>query len=131
MITRRAREVPDIVLIITPSYKLGFQRFNSPRIQKEKIYNYAKNVMVTVSHVIGDAVMKATYTSNLPHYSPKLDDMIELPKSQPKRTYNEDLECEIVMVKMPRCMAWLDDEPIGDLDTMEDKVDNPSPQCTP
>ncbi|GJU54353.1 hypothetical protein Tco_1228067 [Tanacetum coccineum] len=42
----------------------------------------------------------------------KLDDMIELPKSQPKRTYNEGLECEIVMVKMPRCMSWLDDEPI-------------------
>ncbi|GJX99168.1 transposase, MuDR, MULE transposase domain protein [Tanacetum coccineum] len=61
----------------------------------------------------------------------KLDDMIELPKSQPKRTYNEDLECEIVMVKMPKCMAWLDDEPIGDLDMMEDKVDNPSPQSTP
>ncbi|GJW79475.1 hypothetical protein Tco_0143450 [Tanacetum coccineum] len=61
----------------------------------------------------------------------KLDDMIELPKSQPKRTYNEDLEYEIVMVKMPKCMAWLDDEPIGDLDTMEDKLDNPSPQCTP
>ncbi|GKC93560.1 hypothetical protein Tco_1159002 [Tanacetum coccineum] len=34
------------------------------------------------------------------------------------------------MVKMPKCMAWLDDEPIGDLDTMEDKVDNSSPQCT-
>ncbi|GKE36395.1 hypothetical protein Tco_1459800, partial [Tanacetum coccineum] len=61
----------------------------------------------------------------------KLDDMIELPKSQPKRTYNEDLECEIVMVKMPKCMSCLDDEPIGDLDTMEDKVDNPSPQSTP
>ncbi|GJQ92257.1 hypothetical protein Tco_0003396 [Tanacetum coccineum] len=61
----------------------------------------------------------------------KLDDMIELPKSQPERTYNEDLECEIVMVKMPKCMARLDDEPIGDLDTMEDKVDNQSPQCTP
>ncbi|GJX89536.1 hypothetical protein Tco_0341550 [Tanacetum coccineum] len=61
----------------------------------------------------------------------KLDDIIELPNSQPKRTYNEDLECEIVMVKMPKCMAWLDDEPIGDLCTMEDKVDNPSPQCTP
>ncbi|GJV06593.1 ribonuclease H-like domain-containing protein [Tanacetum coccineum] len=60
----------------------------------------------------------------------KLDDMIELPKSQPKRTYNKDLEYEIVMVKMPKCMAWLDDEPIGDLDTMEDKVDNLSPQCT-
>ncbi|GJV89980.1 hypothetical protein Tco_1533918 [Tanacetum coccineum] len=43
----------------------------------------------------------------------KLYDMIELPKSQPKRTYNEDLECEIVMVKTPKCMAWLDDVPIG------------------
>ncbi|GKB20342.1 hypothetical protein Tco_1084158 [Tanacetum coccineum] len=52
----------------------------------------------------------------------KLDGMIELHKSQPKRTYNEDLECEIVMVKVPKCMAWLDDEPMGDLDTMEDKV---------
>ncbi|GKA77192.1 hypothetical protein Tco_0783653 [Tanacetum coccineum] len=41
------------------------------------------------------------------------------------------VECEIVMVKIPKCMAWLDDEPIGDLDTMEDKVDSPSPQCTP
>ncbi|GJW29779.1 hypothetical protein Tco_0046654 [Tanacetum coccineum] len=38
---------------------------------------------------------------------------VELPKSQPKRTYNEDLECEIFMVKMPKCMAWLDDKPIG------------------
>ncbi|GJY41989.1 hypothetical protein Tco_0429259 [Tanacetum coccineum] len=51
----------------------------------------------------------------------KLDDMIELPKSQPKRTYKEDLECEIVMVKMPKCMSWLAyDEPLGDLDMMED-----------
>ncbi|GJR56710.1 hypothetical protein Tco_1407231 [Tanacetum coccineum] len=58
-----------------------------------------------------------------------LDDMIEFPKSQPKKTYKEDLECEIVMVKMPKCMSWLAyDEPIGDLDMMEDKVDNPSPQ---
>ncbi|GJV41257.1 putative reverse transcriptase domain-containing protein [Tanacetum coccineum] len=32
----------------------------------------------------------------------KLDDMIKLPKSQPKRTYMEDLECEMVMVKMHR-----------------------------
>ncbi|GJU17506.1 hypothetical protein Tco_1145472 [Tanacetum coccineum] len=30
----------------------------------------------------------------------KLDDMKELPKSQPNRAYNEDLECDIVMVKM-------------------------------
>ncbi|GJU34530.1 hypothetical protein Tco_1182884 [Tanacetum coccineum] len=53
----------------------------------------------------------------------KLDDMIELPKSQPKRTCNEDLEYELAMVKMPKCMSWLDyDEPIGDLDMVEDKV---------
>ncbi|GKC09674.1 hypothetical protein Tco_1001284 [Tanacetum coccineum] len=60
----------------------------------------------------------------------KLDDIIELPKSQPKRTYKEDLECEMVKVKIPKYMSWLDayDEPIGDLDMMEDKVDNPSPQ---
>ncbi|GJV59994.1 hypothetical protein Tco_1466094 [Tanacetum coccineum] len=61
----------------------------------------------------------------------KLDDMIELPKSQPKRTYNNDFECEIVMVKMSKCMEWLDDEPIGDLDMMEEKAKNPSPQSTP
>ncbi|GJX25570.1 hypothetical protein Tco_0231866 [Tanacetum coccineum] len=56
----------------------------------------------------------------------KLDDMIEFPKSQPKRTYKEDLGYEMVMVKMPKCMSWLDayDEPIGD------KMDNPSPQST-
>ncbi|GKB34747.1 hypothetical protein Tco_0879689 [Tanacetum coccineum] len=30
----------------------------------------------------------------------KLDDMIELPKSQPKKKYKEELECEIVMVKV-------------------------------
>ncbi|GKC26705.1 hypothetical protein Tco_1033999 [Tanacetum coccineum] len=61
----------------------------------------------------------------------KLDDMIELPKSKPKRTYKKYLECEIVMVKMPKCMSWLAyDEPIGDLDMMEDKVENPNPQST-
>ncbi|GJV90460.1 hypothetical protein Tco_1538273 [Tanacetum coccineum] len=43
----------------------------------------------------------------------------------------EDFENEVVRVKIPKCMAWLDDEPIRDLNTMEDKVDNPSPQNTP
>ncbi|GJV84530.1 hypothetical protein Tco_1524428 [Tanacetum coccineum] len=40
---------------------------------------------------------------------------------------------EVVRVKIPKCMSWLDacDEPIGDLNMMEDKVDNPSPQSTP
>ncbi|GJY99827.1 hypothetical protein Tco_0517257 [Tanacetum coccineum] len=37
---------------------------------------------------------------------------------------------EVVRVKIPKCMAWLDDEPIRDLNTMEDKVDNSSPQST-
>ncbi|GJX39354.1 hypothetical protein Tco_0252657 [Tanacetum coccineum] len=37
---------------------------------------------------------------------------------------------EVVRFKIPKCMAWLDDEPIGDLDTMEDKVDNLSLQST-
>ncbi|GKE19769.1 hypothetical protein Tco_1431281, partial [Tanacetum coccineum] len=40
---------------------------------------------------------------------------------------------EVVRVKIPKCMSWLDayDEPIGDLDMMEDKVNNPSPQRIP
>ncbi|GJU55290.1 hypothetical protein Tco_1229004 [Tanacetum coccineum] len=37
------------------------------------------------------------------------------------------VENEVVRFKIPKCMAWLDDEPIGDLDTIEDKVDNPCP----
>ncbi|GJR69444.1 hypothetical protein Tco_0015509 [Tanacetum coccineum] len=75
--------------------------------------------------------MHQTFEKSFIAMTRKLDDMIELPKSQPKRTYNEDLECEIVMVKMPKCMSWLAyDEPIGDLGMMEDKVDNPSPQST-
>ncbi|GJT08026.1 hypothetical protein Tco_0842488 [Tanacetum coccineum] len=54
----------------------------------------------------------------------KIDDMTELPKSPPKKTYKEDLESEIVMVKIPRCMAWLGstnayDEPIGSLEVEE------------
>ncbi|GKA03432.1 hypothetical protein Tco_0676213 [Tanacetum coccineum] len=66
----------------------------------------------------------------------KLDDIIEFPKSQPKRTYKEDLECEMVMVKMPRCMSWLGsadawDEPIGSLGMMNNEVGNTCPQSTP
>ncbi|GJU50084.1 hypothetical protein Tco_1219639 [Tanacetum coccineum] len=36
---------------------------------------------------------------------------------------------EVVKVKIPRCMSWLDayDEPIGDVDMMEDEAVNPSP----
>ncbi|GJV41418.1 hypothetical protein Tco_1419858 [Tanacetum coccineum] len=62
----------------------------------------------------------------------KLDDMIVFPK----KTYKKDLECEIIMVKLPRCMSILGstnayDEPIGNLDEMEDEVGNLSPQSTP
>ncbi|GJZ45883.1 hypothetical protein Tco_0593479 [Tanacetum coccineum] len=48
------------------------------------------------------------------------------------RRRQDDLECEIVMVKMPKCMSWSNayDNPIGDLDMMKDKVDNPSQQST-
>ncbi|GKB23304.1 hypothetical protein Tco_0862705 [Tanacetum coccineum] len=88
------------------------------------------------SNFIGETLRKSdqlhqTFKKSSIAMTCKLDDMIDLPKSQPKRTYNKDLECEIVMVKMPKCMAWLDDEPIGDLNMMHDKVDNPRPQSTP
>ncbi|GJY78921.1 hypothetical protein Tco_0484722 [Tanacetum coccineum] len=88
------------------------------------------------STFVGETLRKSdqlhqTFKKSSKAMTHKLDNMIELHKSQPKRTYNEDLKCEIVMVKMPKYMAWLDDEPIGDLDIMEDKVDNLSPQCTP
>ncbi|GKB80319.1 hypothetical protein Tco_0947214 [Tanacetum coccineum] len=51
----------------------------------------------------------------------QIDDMTELSKSKPKKTYEEDLESDIVMVKIPRCMEWLGstnayDEPIGSLE---------------
>nr|GEX20257.1 hypothetical protein [Tanacetum cinerariifolium] len=55
--------------------------------------------------------MHQTFEKSSIEMTRKLDDMIELPKSQPKKTYKEDLEC--------------------DLDMMEDKVDNLSPQSTP
>ncbi|GKC82684.1 hypothetical protein Tco_1138401, partial [Tanacetum coccineum] len=40
---------------------------------------------------------------------------------------------EVVRVKIPSCMSWLDtyDEPLGDRDMMEDKVENLNPQSTP
>ncbi|GJZ10106.1 hypothetical protein Tco_0544865 [Tanacetum coccineum] len=77
--------------------------------------------------------MHQTFEKSYLAMTHKLDDMIELPKSQPKKTYKEDLECEMVMVKVPRCMSWLDtyDEPIGDLNTIVDEAENPSSQSTP
>ncbi|GJV00994.1 hypothetical protein Tco_1330264 [Tanacetum coccineum] len=65
----------------------------------------------------------------------KFDDMIELPESQPKETHKEDLECEMVMVRMPRCMSFLGstdacDEHIGSLGMMNNEEGNTSPQST-
>ncbi|GJW35738.1 hypothetical protein Tco_0058658 [Tanacetum coccineum] len=100
-----------------------------------RMYSYEQPLCLG-STFVGETLRKSdqlhpTFKKSSIAMTHKLDDMIELPKSQPKRTYNEDSKCEIVMVKVPKCMAWLDDEPIGDLDMMEDKVDNPRPQCTP
>ncbi|GJS19356.1 DNA polymerase-like protein [Tanacetum coccineum] len=59
---------------------------------------------------------------------------VELPKIGDDCRFVVDetqlVENEVVRVKIPKCMAWLDDEPIRDLNTMEDKVDNPNPQST-
>ncbi|GJY37780.1 hypothetical protein Tco_0424144 [Tanacetum coccineum] len=73
------------------------------------------------SNFVGETLRKSdqlhqTFEKSSIAITHKLDDMIELPKSQPKRTYNEDLECEIVMVKIPKCIAWLDDEPIEEVE---------------
>ncbi|GKB47291.1 hypothetical protein Tco_0898044 [Tanacetum coccineum] len=75
----------------------------------------------------------ATY-GKMEYYEDEDDnDMIELPKSQPKKTYNKYLKCEMVMVKVPRYMSRLDayDEPIVHLNVMEDEAENPTPQSTP
>nr|GEV66324.1 putative Gag-Pol polyprotein [Tanacetum cinerariifolium] len=109
--------------------------------ENKKIYNLAIADAATASQfsltVSGSEALRKsdqmhqTFEKSCLAMTHKLDDMIELPKSQPKKTYKKDLECRIVMVKVPRCMAWLDDDPIGDLDTMEDKMDNLSPKSTP
>ncbi|GKB53399.1 hypothetical protein Tco_0904152 [Tanacetum coccineum] len=100
-----------------------------------KMYSYEQPSCLG-STFVGETLKKSdqmhqTFKKSSTTMTRKLDDIIELPKSQPKRTYMEDLECEIVRVKIPKYMAWLDDEPIGDLDMIEDKVDNPSLQSTP
>ncbi|GJR21172.1 hypothetical protein Tco_0969699 [Tanacetum coccineum] len=43
--------------------------------------------------------MHQTFEKSYLAMTHKLDDMIELPKSQSKRTYKEDLECDIDMMK--------------------------------
>ncbi|GJU09056.1 hypothetical protein Tco_1125486 [Tanacetum coccineum] len=65
--------------------------------------------------------MHQTFENNSLAMTHKLDDMIELPKSQHKKRYKEDLECEMVMVKIPRCMSWL-----GSTDAYDEPIDFPS-----
>ncbi|GJV86964.1 hypothetical protein Tco_1530902 [Tanacetum coccineum] len=96
---------------------------------KEDYSTYARR-----SNIFSDALRKSDQMHQTFEKSPlamthKLADMIELPKLQSKKTYKDDLDCEIVMVKVPKCMSWLGayDEPIGD---MEDEVNNPSRQST-
>ncbi|GJS30591.1 hypothetical protein Tco_0491211 [Tanacetum coccineum] len=107
-------------------------RKSQKRLMKaDELYKFCNG-----SNFVGETLRKSdqlhqTFEKSSTAMTRKLDDMIKLHKSQPKRTYNKDLECEIVMVRMPKYMAWLDDEPISDLDMMEDKVDSPSPQSTP
>ncbi|GJZ34054.1 hypothetical protein Tco_0579490 [Tanacetum coccineum] len=85
--------------------------------------NFGKKTFYKEAHRESDQIHQTCENRSLA-MTHKLDDMIELPKSQPKKTYEEDLECEMVLVKIPRCMQWLDtfDEPIGDLDMMEDEA---------
>ncbi|GKD88050.1 hypothetical protein Tco_1359204, partial [Tanacetum coccineum] len=106
-------------------------KIKEPYEPSPKMYSYEQPSFLG-SNFVGETLRKSdqlhqTFEKSSIAMTRNLYNMIELPKSQPKRTYNEDLECEIVMVKIPKCMAWLDNEPIGDLDTIGDKVDNPSP----
>ncbi|GKB26560.1 hypothetical protein Tco_0865961 [Tanacetum coccineum] len=106
----------------------------SPNEPPLRIYQRWKNVIYEDALRKSDQIHQTFEKSSLA-MTCKLDDMIELPKSQPKRTYKEDLECEMVMVKMSRCMSWLGstdayDEPIGSLGMMNNEVENTCPQST-
>ncbi|GJR71314.1 hypothetical protein Tco_0083679 [Tanacetum coccineum] len=67
--------------------------------------------------------MHQTFDKSFIEMTPKLDDMIELPKSRPKRTYKEELEFDIAMVKMVNCISY--DKPIGGLDVYTPPVTYP------
>ncbi|GKC39096.1 hypothetical protein Tco_1051480, partial [Tanacetum coccineum] len=107
------------------THNASHSEINEPYEPSPRMYSYEQPFCLG-STFISETLRKndqlhQTFEKSSIAMTHKLDDMIEFPKSQPKRTYNEDLKCEIVMVKMPKCMAWLDDEPIGDLDMIEDK----------
>ncbi|GJX57290.1 hypothetical protein Tco_0287187 [Tanacetum coccineum] len=101
---------------------IEYYRKNYPEDYKSDLENLKEIYkMMNGSTFVGETLWKndqlhQTFEKSSIAMTHKLDDMIEFPKLQPKRTYNEDLKCEIVMVKMPKCMAWLDDEPIEVVD---------------
>ncbi|GJT79154.1 hypothetical protein Tco_1053496 [Tanacetum coccineum] len=92
---------------------------DSPNETPLRIYQRWKNAIYEDAFRKSDQ-MHQTFEKISLAMTCKLDDMIKLPKLHPKRTYKEDLECEIIRVKIPKCMSWL--EPIGDLDMMKDKM---------
>ena len=61
---------------------------------------------------------------------------VELPSCMSGIDFSKTYDTHEVRVEPPKCMSWLgttiiEDEHIGDLDVMEDIVENPSPQSTP
>ncbi|GJV26968.1 reverse transcriptase [Tanacetum coccineum] len=98
----------------------------SPNEPPLRIYQRWKNAIYEEA-LRKSEQMHQTFEKSSLAMTRKLDDKIELPNSQPKRTYKENLECEMVMVKMPRCMSWLGstdayDEPIGSLGMINKEV---------
>ncbi|GKC79439.1 zinc finger, CCHC-type containing protein [Tanacetum coccineum] len=126
MIIRRAREVPDIVLIRTPSYKLGFRRFNSPRVQNEKIYNLEKYVVVTASSLFATASHEGYRNA------------IELPEEAKVSTLRSDTIWIVDSINLNgatrnttrlrlfyfslhnQAINWLDHLPLGSISTWDD-----------
>nr|GEV01109.1 hypothetical protein [Tanacetum cinerariifolium] len=112
-------------------------KINEPYEPSSRMDSYGQPLCLG-STFVSEALSKSdqmhqTFEKSYLAMTHKLDDMIKLPESQPKKTYKGDLKCKMVMVKIPKCMSWLDayNEPIGDLNMMEDMMDNPSLQSTP
>nr|GEW87548.1 ribonuclease H-like domain-containing protein [Tanacetum cinerariifolium] len=89
-----------------------------PTRSEREIYNYAKNVMVTASHVIGDAILKALENkllsvSMLTHLGKR-----ECVERIPSDGNLRELSGEEAWEAIDRCIAW-------------DKVDNSCPQSSP
>nr|GEW40836.1 hypothetical protein [Tanacetum cinerariifolium] len=75
--------------------------------------------------------MKQTFEKSSLAMTHKLNDMIEYPNSLLKKNNKEDLEYEMVRVKIPRCMSWLGstnthNKQIGSLGMMDHEVGNTS-----